>query len=120
MTDELSREQQGDLSELAGKKIVFCKRWNSRLLELGGTCSDDDAALIFSDASAEFDRQAKELIGLFEIGTGQEMLEALQRDTMTVLGTDHQYTEAAVHMYRETLAAIFDVEPWATQDNGDD
>ena len=116
---ELTRSQQGYLTEWAGKKIIFCKRWSSRLLELGSRC-DDDAALIFSDASAEFDRQAHELVGLLADGTGDEIVAALQRDTMTVLGDGHEYTEAAVQKYRETLAAIFDVEPWATQDNDDD
>ena len=110
MTDELSREQQGDLTELSGKKIIYCKSWSSRLLELGGTCDDDGAAVIFHDAAAEFDRQARELVGLLETGTGWEIVAALQRDTVTVLGDDHQYTEQAVHKYRETLAAIFDVE----------
>ncbi len=116
---ELTRTQQGDLTELAGKKIIFCKRWSSRLLALGSTC-DDDAAMVFSDASAEFDRQAQELVGLLEDGTGDEIVAALQRDQVSVLGTDHQYTEQAVQKYRETLARIFDVEDWAVEDNGDD
>ena len=112
---EYTREQQGDLTELSGKKIVYCRGWGSRMLELGRTCGDDDAAIIFSDTAAEFDRQAKELVGLLEDGTSDEILAALRRDTVSVLGSNHEYSEAAVFRYRETLAAIFDVEPWARQ-----
>ena len=65
MTD-YDRIQQADLSELALKKIKVCKGWRSKMLELGGACDDDDAAIIFSDVAGRFDDQARELTTLLE------------------------------------------------------
>ena len=36
---------------------------------------------------------------------------------IAVLGTEGQYSEAAMFIVKEKLAAISDVEPWARQDD---
>ena len=117
MTD-LTRGQQGQLTELAGKKIQLCQGWHDRMLTLGGECDDDDAALIFSDVAAKFSDQAQELLTLLDDGgSSEDIMAALQRDQVSVLGTEGQYSEAAVFIVKEKIAAISDVEPWARQDD---